>query len=1117
VQEGLEKKNMPEQLDFESELKPFSYGKDTENAFDLLVVGCGPAGLGVADEAARRGLKVGVVDPNPLQRWPNNYGVWVDEFEQMGHEDCFLRTWDSAQVITKQDEIHKPTRLYRPYAQVDRDKLKKKLLARATDYGAEFKTGAVSGVDHEFDVSIVRVGKENVFARQVLDATGHLRKLVEFEREFTPGYQAAYGATLVVDSHPYDLDSMMFMDWRDDHLDEELKARNDRLPTFLYVMPYTRNKIFVEETSLVARPFVPFDDLKQRLQQRLSKMGIVVREVEDEEYCLIPMGGVLPKLPQRVLGIGGTAGMVHPATGYMVSKSLLQAPTLVDAIIRGFEQSSSSSSASSPSTMNATDVSVGVWSSIWPEEDRRQRTFMCFGMEILMQLDSKTTRRFFETFFRLPQEMWGGFLSWRISSMGLLGIGLSIFRTASNRLRFDFVRNALPFMPSFIKTFATASNDFNSEAWSGIMDLANSLWNVPGGGIYPHDLVGALPSGTKGENPTKKPIRSSNIDFAKLMEEVQGEGTIRSKVESQKRPNDESNGGDGTGKKDGSKGIGIDASKLVLSQVPYLQEGPPSTPPADLRELKSASSWTDDREWIRYQQEKLFDEQPKLVESLPPLNPNDEVDVIVAGVGPAGLALAGALAKRGVNVGLVGPDTPFTNNYGVWLDEFKELGLEHTLEEVYDDSLVVVDSAVGTQPVGRAYGRVGRDLLRAELLKRCQASPDGGKVRYYPGMVREVIDEQELADESIGHTVKINDGAAFKAKMVAMSTGHNRDVLSYEDGVPPLWQTAYGIEFNMPDHPWDNNKALFMDLSQSEGDDRGEVNGGNEDLHRVPSFLYVLPSKDKVFVEETCLISKVQVPFDELKRRLYQRLEQRLNITVKPEDIIEEEASWIPLGGPLPKVPQPVLGFGAAAGLVHPASGYSIVNSLSKAGPVADAIVEGLQSGDQEHRADNAWGVLWSAEQRRKMAFYQFGAEMISKMPLPLLQDFMRTFYELPAPLWKGFLSHKLSSPMMVPFALAMFVQGSKDLRHALISELASKEGVRMLEAALAPVFADEDQRQDSNDGGGGGGGGGGGKKGRAVLQQNESTREPLKGLFRRGQLATDSIPSGYIEQPTAK
>ena len=40
-----------------------------------------------------------------------------------------------------------------------------------------------------------------------------------------------------------------------------------------------------------------------------------VKAVEEEEDCLIPMGGVLPRVPQRVLGIGGTGGMVHPSTG----------------------------------------------------------------------------------------------------------------------------------------------------------------------------------------------------------------------------------------------------------------------------------------------------------------------------------------------------------------------------------------------------------------------------------------------------------------------------------------------------------------------------------------------------------------------------------------------------------------------------------------------------------------------------------------------------------------------------------------------------------------------------------------------------------------------------------
>lgn len=54
----------------------------------------------------------------------------------------------------------------------------------------------------------------------------------------------------------------------------------------------------------------------------MAHMGIKVLSLEEEEYCLIPMGGVLPRVPQRVLGIGGTAGMVHPSTGEAPTHSL---------------------------------------------------------------------------------------------------------------------------------------------------------------------------------------------------------------------------------------------------------------------------------------------------------------------------------------------------------------------------------------------------------------------------------------------------------------------------------------------------------------------------------------------------------------------------------------------------------------------------------------------------------------------------------------------------------------------------------------------------------------------------------------------------------------------------
>ena len=169
----------------------------------------------------------------------------------------------------------------------------------------------------------------------MLDATGHSRKLVQWDQPFDPGYQGAYGIAATVDKHPFALDSMLFMDWRDDHTlgFPEMRAANRRVPTFLYAMPFSSTEVFLEETSLVARPAVGFEELRERLERRLEHLEIKVKEIHEVERCLIPMGGALPRLPQRTVGIGGSAGMVHPSTGYMVARTLGAAPGLGDAIV----------------------------------------------------------------------------------------------------------------------------------------------------------------------------------------------------------------------------------------------------------------------------------------------------------------------------------------------------------------------------------------------------------------------------------------------------------------------------------------------------------------------------------------------------------------------------------------------------------------------------------------------------------------------------------------------------------------------------------------------------------------------------------------------------------------
>jgi len=179
-----------------------------------------------------------------------------------------------------------------------------------------------------------------------------------------------------------------------------------------------------------------------------------------------------------------------------------------------------------------------------------------------------------------------------------------------------------------------------------------------------------------------------------------------------------------------------------------------------------------------------------------------------------------------------------------------------------------------------------------------------------------------------------------------------------------------------------------------------------------------------------------------------------MELVVNNDMIIEEEASWIPLGGTLPVVPQRNIAFGAAAGLVHPATGYSIVNSLKMAGSVADAIAKGIESGDQDGYVDDAWKIIWNDERRRQMGFYQFGMELIESLRLEQLRQFFRTFFALPRNYWTGFLSHRLSSLDLMGFALNTFFVGSNELRFLLVAHLfsSSGSGTRLLETYTYPL-----------------------------------------------------------------
>lgn len=290
-------------------------------------------------------------------------------------------------------------------------------------------------VEHEeFESSVACNDGTELRASLIVDASGYTSSFVEYDdKPRNHAFQIAHGILAEVDSHPFDLDQMLLMDLRDSHLEDDphLRASNSRTPTFFYAMPFDSNLVFLEETSLVARPVLSYTEVKERMVARLRHLGIRVRSVIEEEKCFIVMGGSLPRIPQDVMAFGGNSGIVHPASGYQVAQAMALGPVLAETIAECL--------GSTTGMIRGAPLYDRVWNGLWPLERRCIREFYCFGMETLLKLDLNGNRRFFDAFFKIDPHYWQGFLSWRLRLAEFPMVSLSIFGHASNRCRLDIV------------------------------------------------------------------------------------------------------------------------------------------------------------------------------------------------------------------------------------------------------------------------------------------------------------------------------------------------------------------------------------------------------------------------------------------------------------------------------------------------------------------------------------------------------------------------------------------------------------------------------------------------------------------------------------------------------
>ena len=392
---------------------------------DVLVLGGGPAALCIASELNKRGVVVEGIAPEAVDApWPNTYGIWANELKAVGLEHLLEHRWrDTVSYFGAGGDAAEDLPIAHgiDYGLFDRAALQQHWLQRSAgvvwhrDVAERVEAGTES-------TAVICASGEVRRARLVIDASGARSPHIQRPDQGPVAGQAAYGLVARFSSDPINSGRFVLMDYRCDHLTEQQRLDP---PTFLYAMDLGDGVFFVEETSLAHAPGIPYDVLKQRLQQRLQRRGVEVTEVLHEEFCLFPMNLPLPDFSQPLLAFGGAASMVHPASGYMVGALLRRGPGLADALAAALADPSRSPS----------DLARRGWQALWPMELVLRHQLYQFGLGRLMGFNERLLRLHFATFFSLPQEDWFGFLTNTLPLPRLMAVMLRLFTLSSWELR----------------------------------------------------------------------------------------------------------------------------------------------------------------------------------------------------------------------------------------------------------------------------------------------------------------------------------------------------------------------------------------------------------------------------------------------------------------------------------------------------------------------------------------------------------------------------------------------------------------------------------------------------------------------------------------------------------